>query len=69
MKMQSAMTIRLAEEGIKAIEDMATIEKKTNLQQPQILFSLEKMYFAVLQYKQDKILLEEAVETASITIS
>lgn len=68
-KMQNAMTVRLPLEDIKAIEEISKKEKIDKSTTVRNLVELGKIYFAILQYRENKISIGKAAEIAGLTIS
>lgn len=69
MKMHSVMTLRLPEEDVKVIKDIATSEKKDKSTTVRELVKLGKIYLAILTYKEGKISIGKAAEIAGLTLS
>lgn len=68
-RMQNAMTVRLLKEDIRVIEEISIKEKTDKSTTVRNLVELGKIYFAILQYKENKISIGKAAEIACLTIS
>lgn len=68
-RMQNAMTVRLPLEDIKIIEEISEREKKDKSTTVRDLVELGKIYFAIVQYRENKISIGKAAEIAGLTIS
>ena len=66
--MKSVLTLRLPEEDIKAIAEIALREKTDKSTAVRELVELGKVYFAILKYKDGKISLGKAAELAGIPL-
>ena len=67
--MQNVMTVRLPLEDLKAIEEISQRERKDKSTTVRDLVELGKIYFAIMQYKENKISIGKAAEIAGLTIS
>ena len=68
-RMQHVMTVRLPSEDIKVIEQISQKEKTDKSTTVRNLVELGKVYFAIIQYKENKISIGKAAEIAGSTIS
>lgn len=68
-RMQNVMTVRLPLEDLKAIEEISQRERKDKSTTVRDLVELGKIYFAIMQYKENKISIGKAAEIAGLTIS
>ncbi len=63
-KMQNVMTVRLPQEDVKAIEEISEKQKKDKSTTIRDLVELGKIYFAITEYKENRISLGKAAEIA-----
>ncbi len=68
-KMQSVMTVRLTQEDMEAIEDISERRKKDKSTTVRELVELGKIYFAITEYKENKISIGKAAEIAGLAMS
>ena len=68
-RMQNVMTIRLPQEDLKAIEEISDKQKKDKSTIVRDLVELGKIYFAITEYKENKISIGKAAEIAGLSIS
>ena len=63
------MTVRLPKEDLKIIEEISLKERKDKSTTVRDLVELGKIYFAIIQYRENKISIGKAAEIAGLTIS
>ena len=68
-RLQNVMTVRLPKEDLKIIEEISLKERKDKSTTVRDLVELGKIYFAIIQYKENKISIGKAAEIAGLTIS
>ena len=68
-RLQSVMTVRLPLEDLKVVEEISQKQKKDKSTTVRDLVELGKIYFAINQYKDNKISIGKAAEIAGLTIS
>lgn len=68
-RLQNVMTVRLPLEDLKAIEEISQKEKKDKSTTVRELVELGKIYFAIMQYRENKISIGKAAEIAGLAIS
>ena len=68
-RLENVMTVRLPEEDLKVIDEISKKEKKDKSTTVRDLVELGKIYFAIIQYRENKISIGKAAEIAGLTIS
>lgn len=68
-KLQTVMTVRLPEEDLKAIEEISSRQKKDKSTTIRELVELGKVYFAIVEYRENRISIGKAAEIAGLPIS
>ena len=68
-RLQNVMTVRLPKEDLKIIEEISLKERKDKSTTVSDLVELGKIYFAIIQYRENKISIGKAAEIAGLTIS
>ena len=68
-RLENVMTVRLPKEDIKIIEEISLKERKDKSTTVRNLVELGKIYFAIIQYKENRISIGKAAEIAGLTIS
>ncbi len=68
-RMDSMVTLRLPDEDVKVIEEISVQEKTDKSSAIRELIELGKVYFAILNYREEKISLGKAAEISGLTIS
>lgn len=68
-RLQNVMTVRLPKEDLKVIEEISQREKKDKSTTIRNLVELGKIYFAIVQYKENKISIGKAAEIAGLAMS
>ena len=68
-RLETIMTVRLPQEDLKIIEVISKKEKKDKSTTLRNLVGLGKIYFAIIQYKENNISIGRAAEISGLTIS
>ena len=68
-RMSNVMTVRLPKEDLEAVEQISIKNKKDKSTTVRELVELGKIYFAIMQYRENKISIGKAAELAGLTIS
>lgn len=68
-RMQTVMTVRLPKEDLKVIEEISSRQKKDKSTIVRSLVELGKVYFAIIEYRENRISIGKAAEIAGLTIS
>ena len=68
-RLENVMTVRLPNEDLKIIEEISLKERKDKSTTIRDLVELGKIYFAIIQYRENKISIGKAAEIAGLTIS
>ena len=68
-RLENAMTVRLPKDDLKVIEEISKKERKDKSTTVRDLVELGKIYFAIIQYRENKISIGKAAEIAGLTIS
>lgn len=68
-RLENVMTVRLSKDDLKIIEEISLKERKDKSTTVRDLVELGKIYFAIIQYKENKISIGKAAEIADLTIS
>ena len=68
-RMSDVMTVRLPKEDLEAVEQISIKNKKDKSTTVRELVELGKIYFAIMQYRENKISIGKAAELAGLTIS
>ena len=68
-RMENVMTVRLPKEDIEAVNQISIENKKDKSTTIRELVELGKIYFAIMKYREGKISIGKAAETAGLTIS
>ncbi|MEK6903888.1 MAG: UPF0175 family protein [Nanoarchaeota archaeon] len=68
-KMNNVMTVRLSEDALETIQQISIKMKKDKSTTVRELVEFGKIYFAILQYRENKISLGKAAEIAGMSVS
>jgi len=68
-RLENVMTVRLPKEDLKIIEEISLDEKKDKSTVVRDLVELGKIYFAIMQYRENKISIGKAADISGLTIS
>jgi|SRR3989338_7877662 len=68
-RLENVMTVRLPKDDLKIIEEISLKEKKDKSTTVRDLVELGKIYFAITEYKENKISIGKAAEIAGLSIS
>lgn len=68
-RLETVMTVRLPKEDLKIIEEISQKERKDKSTTVRDLIELGKIYFAIIQYKENKISIGKAAEIAGLALS
>src|SRR3989344_6952052 len=68
-RLENVMTVRLPKDDLKIIEEISLNERKDKSTTIRDLVELGKIYFAIRQYKENKISICKAAEIAGLTLS
>ncbi|MFA4887891.1 MAG: UPF0175 family protein [Candidatus Nanoarchaeia archaeon] len=68
-KMESVITVRLPEEDVKLIKEFSAAYKKDKSTAVRELVEMGRVYFAIREYKDEKISLGRAAKIAGLTLS
>ena len=68
-RMSNVMTVRLPKEDLEAVKQISIKNKKDKSTTVRELVELGKTYFAIMQYRENKISLGKAAELAGLTIA
>ena len=68
-RLENVMTVRLPNEDLKIIEEISLKERKDKSTTIRDLVELGKIYFAIIQYRENRISIGKAAEIAGLTIS
>ena len=67
--MDNVLTVRLPKEDLEAVKQISIKTKKDKSTTIRELIELGKIYFAITQYRDDKISIGKAAEIAGLTLS
>ena len=68
-RLETIMTVRLPQEDLKIIEVISKKERKDKSTTLRNLVGLGKIYFAIIQYKENNISIGRVAEISGLTIS
>lgn len=68
-RMSNVMTVRLPKEDLEAVEQISIKSKKDKSTTVRELVELGKIYFAIVEYRENKISIGKAAEIAGLSIS
>lgn len=68
-RLEDVMTVRLPKEDLKIIEEISLNERKDKSTTIRDLVELGKIYFAITQYRENKISIGKAAEIAGLVLS
>ena len=68
-RMSEVMTVRLPKKDLEVVEQISIKNKKDKSTTVRELVELGKIYFAIVQYKENRISIGKAAEIAGLTIS
>lgn len=68
-RMSNVMTVRLPKEDLEAVEQISIKNKKDKSTTVRELVELGKIYFAIVEYRENKISIGKAAEIAGLTVS
>ena len=68
-RMSDVMTVRLPKEDLEAVEQISIKNKKDKSTTVRELVELGKIYFAIVEYRENKISIGKAAEIAGLTVS
>ena len=68
-RMSNVMTVRLPKEDLEAVEQISIKNKKDKSTTVRELVELGKIYFAIVEYRENKISLGKAAEIAGLAVS